>query len=185
MEIVYVTGNTGKVKLANMIYQDMGIEIIQEDIETPEIQTMDCREVAKFSASFAAKLLGKPVLKNDSGLIIPALNDFPGALAKYAEESLGAEGFIKLMDGVENRKCYWIEVLAYCEPNKEPVIFESLSYGEISLEVREGRGYPYDKIFIPKGDTRTFSQMTEDEQLKTFDNKAYLDLLKYLVDNNN
>lgn len=184
MEIVYVTGNKGKVKLANMIYQDMGIEIVQEDIEIPEIQSMDCVEVAKFSASFAAKILGKPVLKNDSGLVIPALNGFPGALAKYAEESLDADGFIRLMNGILNRECYWIEVLAYCEPNKEPITFESYSYGTISDTVREGRGYPYDKIFIPKGDTRTFSEMTEEEQLRTFDNKAYLDLLKYLIDNN-
>ena len=185
MDIYYVTGNKGKVKLVNLIYKDMGINIIQEDIETPEIQTMDCSEVAKFSASFAAKLLGKPVLKNDSGLVIEALNGFPGALAKYAEETLDAEGFIKLMDGIENRKCYWIESLAYCEPNKEPVVFESYSYGYIAESVREGRGYPYDKIFIPEGDTRTFSQMTEEEQLKTFDNKAYMELLKYLLNNNN
>ena len=185
MDIYYVTGNKGKVKLANLIYQDMGINIIQEDIETPEIQSMDCSEVAKFSASFAAKLLGKPVLKNDSGLVIEALNGFPGALAKYSEETLDAEGFIRLMNGIENRKCYWIESLAYCEPNKEPIVFESKSYGYIADSVREGRGYPYDKIFIPEGDTRTFSEMTEDEQLKTFDNKAYLDLLKYLINNNN
>ena len=185
MEIVYVTGNKGKVKLANMIYQDMGIEIVQEDIETPEIQSMDCSEVAKFSASFAAKLLGKPVLKNDSGLVIEALNGFPGALAKYAEETLDAEGFIRLMDGIENRKCYWVEALAYCEPNKEPVVFESLSYGYIADSVREGRGYPYDKIFIPEGYSRTFSEMSEEEQLKTFDTSAYLDLLKYLIDKEN
>jgi XTP/dITP diphosphohydrolase len=89
------------------------------------------------------------------------------------------------MNGIENRKCYWIESLAYCEPNKEPIVFESKSYGYIADSVREGRGYPYDKIFIPEGDTRTFSEMTEDEQLKTFDNKAYLDLLKYLINNNN
>lgn len=185
MEIIYVTGNKGKVELANLIYKDMGIDIIQENIETPEIQSMDCSEVAKFSAAFAAKLLGKPVLKNDSGLVIDALNGFPGALAKYAEETLDADGFIRLMNGIDNRKCYWVESLAYCEPNKEPVVFESLSYGYISNEVREGRGYPYDKIFIPEGDTRTFSEMTLEEQLKSFDNKAYLDLLKYLIDKEN
>lgn len=99
MEIYYVTGNKGKVELINMIYKDMDVHVIQEDMETPEIQHFDCREVAKFSAEFAANYLGKPVLKNDSGLVIESLNGFPGAFAKYAEESLGSEGFLKLLEG--------------------------------------------------------------------------------------
>lgn len=180
MEITYVTGNKGKVELINLIYKDMGINIIQEDIETPEIQDADCKEVAKYSAKYAANLLNKPVLKNDSGLVIDALNGFPGAYAKYVEESLGDTGFLKLMEGNKNRKCYWVEALAYCEPNKEPVVFESISYGSIASESRGDRGYPYDKIYIPAGESRTFAEMSVDEQLKTFDTSAYMDLLAYL-----
>lgn len=184
MEIVYVTGNKGKVELINMIYKDMDVKIVQEDMETPEIQHFDCKEVAKFSAEFAANFLGKPVIKNDSGLVIESLNGFPGAFAKYAEESLGSDGFIKLLEGVQDRKCYWVEALAYAEPNHEAVVFESRSYGVIAESPRGVRGYPYDKIFIPDGDTRTFAEMTEEEQLKTFDTKAYMELLKYLIKNN-
>lgn len=180
MEITYVTSNKGKVELINLIYKDMGINILQEDIETPEIQNVDCKEVAKYSAKYAANLLNKPVLKNDSGLVIEALNGFPGAYAKYAEESLGDAGFLKLMEGKKNRKCYWVEALAYCEPNKEPVVFESISYGSIAFESRGNRGYPYDKIYIPEGYLQTFAEMSVDEQLKTFDTKAYTDLLAYL-----
>jgi len=87
---------------------------------------------------------------------------------------------LRLLDGIDNRRCYWVEALAYCEPKKEPIVFESLSYGSIALEKRGTRGDEYDKIFIPDGDTRTFSEMTVEEQLKTFDTKAYMDLLKYL-----
>lgn len=183
MELYYVTGNKGKVELINMIYKDMDVHVIQEDMETPEIQHFDCREVAKFSAEFAANYLGKPVLKNDSGLVIESLNGFPGAFAKYAEESLGSEGFLKLLEGEKNRKCYWVEALAYCEPKHDPVVFESRSYGVIAEDAKGTRGYPYDKIFIPDGDTRTFAEMSEEEQLKTFDTKAYMDLLKHLFKN--
>ena len=180
MEITYVTGNKGKVELINLIYKDLDINVIQEDIETPEIQSPDCKEVAKYSAKYAANKLNKPVLKNDSGLVIEALNGFPGAYAKYAEEALGAEGFLKLMKDEDNRKCYWVEALAYCEPNSEPVVFESLSYGVIAEVAAGDRGYPYDKIYIPEGDTRTFAMMSEEEQLKTFDTKAYMELVDYL-----
>ncbi len=180
MKIYYVTGNKGKVDLINMIYKDMDIEVIQENIETPELQSLDCREVAKMSAEFAAKLLGKPVLKNDSGLVIDELNGFPGALAKYTEDTIGSEGYLKLLEGKKNRRCHWVEALAYCEPNKEAIVFESLSYGTISHEIRGERGDAFDKIFIPDGDTRTFAEMTTEEHLKSFDTKAYFEILKYL-----
>lgn len=178
--INYVTGNIGKIKLANLIFKDLDVEIIQNDLDVPEIQSLDCEEVARYSAKYAADKLNIPVMKNDSGLVIESLNGFPGALAKYAESTITAEGFIKLMEGKTNRNAYWVEVIAYCEPNKEPVSFTSLSYGSISNEVKEGRGYDYDKIFIPIKDTRTFSEMSEEEWLSFFDNKAYLNLYDYL-----
>ena len=179
MEICYVTGNKLKVDLANQIFKDLDVVIIQENMETPEIQSLDCEEVSKYSAKYAANLLGKPVLKNDSGLVIDALNGFPGALSRYAEDTIGAEGYTKLLEG-KNRKCHWIEVLAYCEPGGEPVTFTSLTYGNIADKVHEGRGYDFDKIYIPDGETRTFSEMTYEEQLSFFDNTAYLKLLDYL-----
>lgn len=183
MKIYYVTSNNDKIKLAKMIFKDLDVEIIKEDIEIPEIQSLDCNEVAKYSAEYAAKLLNKPVLKNDSSLVIPALKGFPGALAKYAEDTIGADGYIKLLDGLD-RKCYWVESLAYAEPDGDTVCFTSLSYGRIADKVYEGRGYPFDKIFIPDKDTRTFSCMSEEEQLKTFDTSAYLKLYEYIKTKN-
>lgn len=56
MEIVYVTGNAGKIKLAKMIYEDLDVQIIQENMETPEIQSDSCEDVAKFSAEYAANI---------------------------------------------------------------------------------------------------------------------------------
>ena len=180
MKIYYVTGNELKVKLAKSIFEKYGVEVVQEDIDTPEIQSLDCKEIAEYSAKYACDLLNKPVLKNDSGFFIEALNGFPGALAKYAEDKIKADGFIKLLDGNDNRKAYWIEVLSYCEPGKEPVSFISKSDGYISDKVIEGLGYDYDKIFIPENDTRTFSQMSEEEHIAFFNQDAYLDLLNYL-----
>ena len=170
MEICYVTGNKLKVDLANQIFKDMDVKIIQEDIETPEIQSIDCEEVAKYSAKYAANILNKPVFKNDSGIFIDALNGFPGALSKYAEDTIGADGYIRLLDG-KDRKCHWIEVLAYCEPGCEPICFTSISYGSIATSVHEGEGYDYDKIYIPDGETRTFSEMSYEEHLSYYSNE--------------
>lgn len=182
MKIYYVTGNQMKIDLANKIFNDYDVEIIQEDIDTPEIQSLDCEEVAKYSVCYACDLLNKPVMKNDSGLVIPALNNFPGALAKYAEDTIGADGYVKLLEG-KDRKCYWVEVLAYKEPGKDVVCFTSLTHGKIADKVHEGRGYPFDKIFIPDNEQRTFSEMTYEEQLSFFDKDAYLKLLEHIKTN--
>ena len=180
MKIYYVTGNELKIKLAKSIFEKNGVEVIQEDIETPEIQSLDCKEIADYSSKYAANLLNKPVLKNDSGFFIEALDGFPGALAKYAEDKIKADGFIKLLEGKDNRKAYWVEILSYCEPGGNPVSFASYSYGKIANEVHEGIGYDYDKIFIPEDDTRTFSEMSEEEHIAFFNQDAYLGLLDYL-----
>lgn len=180
MKIYYVTGNELKVKLAKSIFEKYGVEVVQENIDTPEIQSLDCKEIAEYSAKYASDLLNKPVLKNDSGFFIEALDGFPGALAKYAEDKIKAEGFIKLLENNSNRKAYWIEVLSYCEPGKKPVSFTSKSDGYISDRVVDGSGYDYDKIFIPENDTRTFSQMSEEEHISFFNQDAYLGLLDYL-----
>ena len=179
MKIYYVTGNKMKIDLANKIFEDYDVEIVQEDIDTPEIQSLDCEEVAKYSVDYACNILNKPVIKNDSGLVIPSLNNFPGALAKYSEDTIGADGYVKLLEG-KDKYCYWIEVLAYKEPNKDPICFTAITPGKIADKVHDGRGYPFDKIFIPEGDTRTFSEMTYEEQLSFFENDAYLKLLDYL-----
>lgn len=180
MIVYYVTGNELKVKLAKSIFEKRGVEVIQEDVDTPEIQSLDCKEVAEYSARYAADLLNKPVLKNDSGFFIEALDGFPGALAKYAEDTIKAEGYIKLLEGAKTRKAYWIEVLSYCEPGGKPVSFTSRSDGYISDKVYEGEGYDYDKIFIPENDNRTFSQMTEEEHISFFNQDAYLQIIDYL-----
>ena len=182
MKICYVTGNKGKIELAKLIFKDTDVEIEQIDIDVPEIQSLDTEEVAKYSAEYASKLLNKPVLKNDSGLYVKALNGFPGALAKYAEENIGAEGYCRMLEGKE-KECYWTESLAYAYPGEEAVVFTSKSYGKIADTPREGRGYPFDKIFIPENDDRTFSQMTLEEQLSYFNQDAYFKILEYIKNN--
>lgn len=181
MKVYYVTSNALKVKLITKVFDKYNIEVEQKNIDTPEIQSLDCKEVAEYSALYASKLLNLPVIKNDSGLCIEAINNFPGALARYAEETITAEGFIKLLEGKENRNAYWVEVLSYATPSGEVVSFESISRGTISKEVVPGRGYDYDKIFIPQGEDRTFSQMSEEEQINSFDTSAYDKLAMYLT----
>ena len=184
MQITYVTGNKYKIELAQRILNPLGVEVLQKKIYCPEIQDDKIENVSKFSAKYAANELGKPVIKNDSGLVIDALNGFPGPYTAYVEDTLTEDGILKLMQGKEDRTACFIEVISYCEPNKEPICFISKTEGRISLEKRGEFGWSYDRIFIPKGENKTLAEFNDDERWKFWSDDAYLKLKDFLRNQN-
>ena len=180
MRITYVTGNKFKIEMAQNILKPLGVEVLQKKIYCPEIQDDNIENVSKFSANYASNHLNVPVIKNDSGLVIEALNGFPGPYTAYVEDTLTEDGILKLMEGVDNRNAYFVEVISYCEPNSEPVTFVSRTEGEISLEKRGEFGWSYDRIFMPKGETKTLAEFNDDERWKFWSNDAYIQLKNYL-----
>lgn len=180
MQITYVTGNKFKIDMAQKILGPLGVEVLQKKIDCPEIQDDKIENVSKFSASYAAEKLNTPVIKNDSGLVIEALNGFPGPYTAYVEDTLTEEGILKLMSNIENRKACFVEVISYCEPNKEPISFISKTEGTISLERRGEFGWSYDRIFIPKGEKKTLAEFDDDKRWKFWSDDAYILLKDYL-----
>lgn len=126
--ITYVTGNWAKLDSARQVLEPLGFEIDNVKMETIEIQADDVEEVAKYSARWASEKLKCDVLKNDTGLFVEALNGFPGPYTHYADDTIGEDGLLKLLNGVENRNAYFKEVLAYCEYGKEPITFIGRNY---------------------------------------------------------
>ncbi|MFA5602333.1 MAG: non-canonical purine NTP pyrophosphatase, partial [Bacilli bacterium] len=113
IELTYITGNKVKLASAKKLLEPYGIKVIGKKIDCPEIQADTNEEIAKYSSKYASNILKASVLKNDTGLIIPSLNDFPGPYTKYIEDKLTEEGILKLMLEKENREAYFVECLAY------------------------------------------------------------------------
>lgn len=183
--IIYITGNKFKVLTAKNILESLGIMVDAKKIECPEIQADSISEVAKYSSKYASDFLNEATLKNDSGLVIPALNNFPSAYTKYVEETIGEDGILKLMEGIENREAYFIEALAYTEVGKEPIVFVSKTEGTIAKEKSGDFGWSYDRIFIPKGQNKTLANFDDDERWKFWDESAYTYLAAYLKNKKN
>lgn len=183
MEITYVTGNQFKVLVATKYLKPLGIKVINNDLDIPEIQADSIEEISIHSATEASKVLNKDVLVNDSGLIVPSLNNFPGPYSKYAEQTLKEDGLLKLMKDITNREAYFIEVLTYKKVNEEPIVIISKTLGSIAKEPKGSFGWSFDKIFIPKGETKTLAQFPEEERYKFFTNEGYISLAKILKDN--
>jgi XTP/dITP diphosphohydrolase len=106
----------------------------------------------------------EPFIKDDSGLFIDALKGFPGVYSSYVQKSIGNEGILRLMDGVENRAAYFRTVIGLFIPEKGISLFSGECRGSISSEIRGKQGFGYDPIFIPDGEDRTFAEMSLEEK---------------------
>ena len=180
-KITYVTGNWAKLESAKHALEPLGFEVDNIKMETPEIQADDVTEVAKYSAKWAAELLQKPVLKNDSGLFVNALKGFPGVYTHYAEDTIDVDGLLKLMDEVEDKSAYFKESIAYCEPGKDPIVFESITKGRIDTKKSGTFGWSWDYVFIPEGEDKTLACFEDEKRWKFWSQDAYKDLAKYLI----
>ena len=179
-KIIYITGNKFKILMANKILNPLGIDVEAKKINCPEIQADLIEDVATYSSKYASDLLEIDTLKNDSGLVIPALGGFPGPYTHYVEDTIGEDGILKLMCNIEDRTAYFIEVLAYTEYKKNTVIFISKTEGTIAYEKSGEYGWSYDKIFIPKGYQKTLATFPDEERWKVWDDSAYSQLADFL-----
>ena len=102
----------------------------------------------------------------DAGLFIKSLEGFPGVYSSYVFFTVGLNGILKLMAGLEaeKRKASFKSVFAFSEPNQEPILFIGECNGLISNEEKGTRGFGYDPIFIAEGETKTFAEMETKEK---------------------
>lgn len=169
-QIVFVTGNKYKFEIAQKVLENSNIELVQQKIDTPEIQSTDVEEIASYSAKFAAEKLEKPVALTDAGWYINSLNGFPGPFIKYVNQWLSSEDILKLMEGKTDRTVTIKGCLAYCEPNSEPLTFPSQVTGAISEKAvktdKEGNT-PINELFIPDGyGGKVESEIPREEMVK-------------------
>ena len=179
-KIKYVTNNWAKIISAKQVLEPLGFGVEQIKMEVPEIQDNSIENIAKFSAKWASDKLEQTVIKNDSGLCIEALNGFPGPYTHYADDTIGEDAILKLLEGNENRKAYFIEAIAYCEYGKDPIVFVSKTKGKIAEEKSGKFGWSWDFIFIPEGESKTLGNFDDDTRFKFWNSDAYNELAEYL-----
>ena len=181
-KITYVTGNWAKIASAKQFLEPLGFEIDNVKMETPEIQADDVVEVSKYSALWASKELGVPVLKNDTGLFVEALNGFPGVYTHYVEDTIKEDGLLKLMEGIENKNAYFKESIAYATPEGEVKVFVGITKGKIDTKKSGEHGWSWDFIFIPEGEEKTLANFEDEKRWTFWSQGAYEELAKYLSD---
>ena len=164
--LYFITSNKGKHLEARTKLQDLNIDIVQQDIGYPEIQTDSLEDVARFGGEHVQKRFNQPFILEDAGLFIDALDGFPGVYSSYVFYTVGLKGILKLLEGTNEtkREALFRSVFAYSEPSQKPNLFIGECKGSISFEEKGTHGFGYDPIFIPDGELRTFAQMETGEK---------------------
>ncbi len=150
-QLILVTHNKGKLREANRVARRYGISLsTPKYIGKFEIQSDSLAEISEYAAKEAYKHIKKPLLVDDTGMFIHALNDFPGVYTSHALERIGNGGLLKLMDGIKNRSADSKCALSFYD-GKTFRCFVGRMDGSILRNQKGNGGFGFDSIFSPKG----------------------------------
>ncbi len=140
-------------------------------IKAPKETGKTFKQNAELKANYFAKFVNMTVISDDSGLCINALRGKPGILsARLAKRKGGfhkAMSYIlKKMKNQKKRSALFVCSLSIKIPGKKVVTVIGKLEGKIAYQILGNKGFGYDSIFIPKGKSLTFGQMSKAKKIK-------------------
>lgn len=175
-EIILASTNKGKIKEIQAMLDDLSIRVISmkealgKDIEIEETGTT-FKENAYLKAKTIMDIINKPVLADDSGLEIDALNKQPGIysarfLGHHTSYDIKNQYIIDKMHDIkgEQRSARFICAMALTIPNEDPILIEETFEGYINEKIEGTNGFGYDPIFYFPLLNKTSASMTMEEK---------------------
>lgn len=172
MEIVLATTNLHKIRefreiVKKLKFLDM-LSLLNFPEYTPPEETEKTFEGnANLKATHAGRTLGKWVIADDSGLVVPALGGAPGVYSRRfagdeASDKDNREKLLKEMKSLKpfQRVAYFQCTLALANGEGLRKTVTGIIEGEI-LEEEHGReGFGYDSLFQPLDSHKTFGELS-------------------------
>ncbi|MBP3502781.1 MAG: XTP/dITP diphosphatase [Clostridia bacterium] len=189
--IILASNNKNKLKEIKEKLNPFGIDVISQkeagyDIEVEETGTTFV-ENATLKAETIFKVSQNPVIADDSGLEVDALNGEPGVYsARYAGENATDEDrinkILNLMKDITDdtkRTARFKCAICYIDSNGSKHIFEKVCEGMIAKEVHGNNGFGYDPIFMVG--EKSFAELSSEDKNKiSHRGKAVKELVDYL-----
>ncbi len=175
LELIVATHNPSKLQEYRSLLKPLGYVVrsaadFPEDSD-PEETGASYGENAKIKALALTKRLKRPVIADDSGIEIAALDGFPGIFSARFAQSLGGDyakvnaEILRRLYGVANRKAAYHCVLCLLEAeNAKPHYFEGICEGSILLAPHGEGGFGYDPIFHYDAGDLDFGTASESEK---------------------
>lgn len=152
------------------LYEIKTLADLPFDYEEPEENGVTFEENALIKARDLALRLQAPVVGDDSGICVKALDNFPGVYSKrWAYPNTDwptiCEMLLKKVEAKPEavRDAQMVTVLAWYDPKtKKHVFFKGEIKGQLShqVEMGDGRCFGYDLVFCPEESKKTYSQMS-------------------------
>ena len=174
-EIIVASTNQGKIKEIKAMLKDIDIEVLsmkdvlEQELEIEETGTT-FKENALIKAQTIANIVNKPVLADDSGLEVDALDKQPGI---YSARFLGADTSYNIknqyiIDALKDneRTARFVCALALVIPGQEPILIEETMEGLINDKIEGANGFGYDPIFYFPPCQMTSAMMSMEEKNK-------------------
>ncbi|WP_394272995.1 RdgB/HAM1 family non-canonical purine NTP pyrophosphatase [Butyricicoccus sp.] len=160
MKFVLASHNKGKIQEVKQIWEPMGFEIVPMPEDFPEIEENgeSFEENAMIKARAVSKALSLPAIADDSGLVVDALDGFPGIhSARWAGPDATAHDrnlllLEKLLSVPEDQRGAEFVCVAACVfPDGKELAVRGQCRGTILSEEHGTGGFGYDPIFcVPK-----------------------------------
>ena len=147
-------------------------------------------ENARIKARAAVALTGLPAIADDTGLEVDALHGAPGVHAAHfaGRDATYADNVAKLLrelQGVpsERRTARFRTVCVAAWPDGMEMSADGVLPGTITDAPRGTNGFGYDPVFVPKGETRTYAELSEAEKNAISHRARAVRVLARLLDN--
>ncbi|MBI4361516.1 non-canonical purine NTP pyrophosphatase [Candidatus Micrarchaeota archaeon] len=166
VNLLFVTSNASKVREAKHALGP-NWKVTHKNLDVPEVKTESMEETIQRKAETAFSLVKKPVLVEDTGFFLDAYPNFPGTYTKFCIKRIGLDGFLKLLEG-KNRQAGFETWLGYHDGQNVRTFTGSVK-GSVADKPRgkAAEKLPYDLIFIPQGEKRTYAEMPLAEKQET------------------
>ena len=162
-KILIGTHNKGKFKeiayLISKKYKKMSPIVLK--IKSPKETGKTFLSNSRLKAQFFSKFVDYPVISDDSGICIKALNNIPGIYSARLAKKHG--GFFKAMKFIlkklekkKNRTATFVCSLSFKDKSNKITSVEGKINGKISNRILGKKGFGYDPIFIPNNEKITF-----------------------------
>lgn len=174
--ILIATRNEGKTKEFRQMFEKIGLKVenLNDHPDLPEVEEtgMTFEENARLKAETIAKLTGKMVLADDSGLKVDALGGLPGVWsARFSgpdatDQSNNAKLLheLAMVFDMDQRSAQFHTTLVVAAPDKESLVVEADWPGYIGMEEKGDNGFGYDPLFLVGETGRTAAQLTDQEK---------------------
>jgi len=161
--LLFVTGNRSKLAEARRLAGAAGQALEAVEVDLPEIQSLDMAEVLRAKARHAWESVQRPLVVEETGLELAAMNGFPGPLVKWMLEAVGAAGIARTALASGEPRAKAVCLLLWTD-GRHTVLARGETSGDLVLPPRGANGFGWDPVFQPAGDTRTYGELPDEEK---------------------